>query len=200
VRTANNPKFSDEGARRAVRIRVDAGVEHPEDRNGFRHADLLGWAAARRGALVAACCTLVQSWVTAGAPVPAELSRPFGSFEAWHRTMTGLLEHIGVPGLLENKADFQAVSDEETNAWDQLVDILLLDPNIEEWSAATIADIVLDNGIGIDLGSGSKALMMGRELSRQRGRWHKGHTFTSRTLKGRLLWSLRRRVTATPDL
>lgn len=198
VMTANNPKFSDEVARRTIRIRVDAGVEHPEDRAGFRHPDLLAWAAARRGALIAACCLLVQSWFVAGAPRPVA-AKPFGSFEAWQSVMSGLLDHIGVPGLLDNKADFMAVSDDESNAWDQLVDLLL--SSVEtEWSASVIADVVVDNGIAIDLPGTNRALMMGRELGRQRDRWHRGRTFTSRVVKGQTKWRLTRREDLKPDL
>ena len=188
VMTANNPRFSDEMARRAIRIRLDAAVEHPEDRTGFRHADLLGWAAENRSALVAACCTLVASWVAAGAPRPVA-DRPFGSFEAWQATMSGLLSHIGVDGLLENKAEFQAASDDETNAWDELIEILKASVE-SRWSAALLAQIVDDHGIGIDLGTGNRALMMGRELSKQRDRWHSGLRFDSVKVKGLTMWFL----------
>lgn len=198
VMTANNPKFSDEVARRTIRIRVDAGVEHPEDRSGFKHADLLGWASAHRGDLIGACCTLAQAWVVAGAPQPVA-TKPFGSFEAWQAVMSGLLDFVGVPGLLDNKAEFMAVSDDESGAWDHLVDLLL--SSIEDqWSAAVIAELVADNGIAIDLPGTNRALMMGRELGRQRDRWHRGKTFTSRTVKGKTMWRLVGRTDGMPDL
>ena len=38
--TANNPQVSDEMARRSVRIRLDTGMEFPEQRGRFRHPDL----------------------------------------------------------------------------------------------------------------------------------------------------------------
>lgn len=192
VMTANNPRFSDEVARRTVRVRLDAGVEHPEDRSGFRHERLEEWATDHRADLVAACCALVQSWIEAGAPRPV-LGSPFGSFEAWHATMAGLLEHIGVPGLLGNKAEFVAASDEETHAWAQLVEVL--EHSVDsDWSASVIASLVADNGIPIDLGSGSdRALMMGRQLSRQRDRWHGGARFEAKKVKGLTRWYLVRR-------
>jgi hypothetical protein len=40
----NNVAMNDEMARRAVRIRLDAGVAEPWDRQGFRHDALLEWA------------------------------------------------------------------------------------------------------------------------------------------------------------
>ena len=56
--TANNPVVSTELARRFVRIRLDPKVDRPWQREGFRHADLRGWAVAHRGDLVAAALTL----------------------------------------------------------------------------------------------------------------------------------------------
>lgn len=53
VATGNNLTFSKELARRVVWIRLDANVEHPETRTGFRHADLLAFARAARG--ICAC-------------------------------------------------------------------------------------------------------------------------------------------------
>lgn len=196
VMTANNPKFSDEVARRVVRIRVDAGVERPEDRSGFRHADLRAWAAAHRGELIAACCTMIRGWVTEGAPrdLPA---KPLGSFEDWHSTMSGLMSYLQMSGLLSNKEEFLSASDDESSAWESLVHILetCLTPTggAREWSAGEIADIVTDSGLSIELGRGdNKALMMGRELAKQRDRWHAGWKFDKHKVNGRTYWRLRK--------
>jgi hypothetical protein len=107
--------------------------------------------------------------------------------------MGGLLEHAGISGLLENKAEFQATSDDESLAWDHLVDLLLLDPLITEWSAAGIADIVRAAGIDIDTGTGPSSVVMGRELAKQRDRWHRGRTFVRRKSNGRYVWTLTER-------
>ena len=187
--TANNPKFSDEVARRCVRIRLDSGVEHPEDRGGFRHDDVVAWCAAHRAELVAACCVMVQGWVRAGMPeqVPA---KPFGSFERWHAVMGGLLDFLGVPGLLGNKADFLAAGDDEADAWAQLVEMMKHDL-LREWTSAELATEVTERGIAIDLGHrDNKPLMMGRQLGRQRDRWHGGYTIERRMLGGKALWRL----------
>ena len=42
-------------ARRLVRIRLDAHVEQPWQRAGFRHPDLMNWVRANRARIVAAC-------------------------------------------------------------------------------------------------------------------------------------------------
>ena len=66
IATGNNPEFSNEMARRLVRIRLDANVERPWQRAGFRHPDLMTWVRANRARLVAACLTLCQAWIAAG--------------------------------------------------------------------------------------------------------------------------------------
>jgi putative DNA primase/helicase len=187
--TANNPKFSDEVARRTIRIRVDAQVERPEDRGGFRHADLGAWCAGHRAELVQACCVMVQGWVKAGMP-EAILTRPLGSFEHWHSVMGGLLDYLGVPGLLENKAEFLAAGDDEADAWSHLVAYMRTDL-AGEWTSGQLAEVVTEQGIAIELGnSGNRALMMGRELAKQRDRWHNGYQIQKRMLNGKSWWRL----------
>src|SRR5205085_351004 len=50
--TGNNPAMSTEIARRTVRIRMDAKLDRPWLRTGFRHANLRHWATDNRGLLV----------------------------------------------------------------------------------------------------------------------------------------------------
>ena len=80
IATGNNPEFSNEMARRIVRIRLDAHVERPWQRAGFRHPDLMIWVRANRARLVAACLTLCQAWIAAGRP---RGTRTIGSYENW---------------------------------------------------------------------------------------------------------------------
>jgi hypothetical protein len=109
IATGNNPQFSNEMARRLVRIRMDAQTDKPWLREGFRHENLLAWGQENRGRLVAACLTLGRAWIAAGRPSHA---RTIGSFEDWSHVMGGILNVAGVPGFLGNlKETYQ-----ETNA------------------------------------------------------------------------------------
>ena len=63
VATGNNPQFSNEVARRLVRIRLDPHVDQPWMREGFRHPELLSWVRENRARLVAACLTLGRAWI-----------------------------------------------------------------------------------------------------------------------------------------
>ena len=53
--TGNNIELSREIARRSIPIRLDARLERPEERSGFRHP-LPSWAIESRASLVSACC------------------------------------------------------------------------------------------------------------------------------------------------
>ena len=97
IATGNNPEFSNEMARRIVRIRLDAHVERPWQREGFRHPDLMTWVRANRARLVAACLTLCQAWIAAGRP---RGTRTIGSYENWAQVLGGVLRgrrHRGLP-------------------------------------------------------------------------------------------------------
>jgi putative DNA primase/helicase len=112
IGTGNNPWLSGEITRRVVRIRLDARVEHPEDRTGFTHPDLEAWADEHRGDLVWAALTLARAWIAAGRPKGSQV---LGSFESWAKVMGGVLQVAGVEGFLENLADLRAHSGAENS-------------------------------------------------------------------------------------
>jgi hypothetical protein len=103
VATANNPILSDEMMRRAVTCRLDAKVDRPWERTGFRHADLRSWTLTHRGALIRACLVLGRAWFVAGQPPGTET---LGMYEGWCRVIGGVLGVAGLPGFLANRATF----------------------------------------------------------------------------------------------
>lgn len=117
VATGNNPALSAEIARRTIRIRLDAKVDRPWLRDGFRHP-LPAWGQAHRGELVAAALTLGRAWLAAGRPAGG---RVLGMFEGWATTLGGLLERAGIPGFLGNLEDLYEQSDVEGSAWRVLI-------------------------------------------------------------------------------
>jgi len=118
IATGNNPEFSNEMARRLVRIRLDANVERPWQRGGFRHPDLMVWIRANRARIVAACLTLCQAWIAAGKP---RGSKTIGSYENWAQVIGGMLATAGIPGFLTNLDEMMAASDSEGSAWSAFV-------------------------------------------------------------------------------
>ncbi|MFM9860649.1 toprim domain-containing protein [Pseudoxanthobacter sp. M-2] len=118
IATGNNPEFSNEMARRLVRIRLDPHEERPWQRTGFRHPDLMTWVRANRPRLVAACLTLCQAWIAAGRP---RGTRTIGSFENWAHAIGGVLEVTGIPGFLGNLDEMMEASDSEGAGWSAFI-------------------------------------------------------------------------------
>lgn len=114
VATGNNMRTSDELSRRCVWIWLNSGVERPWLRTGFAIKDLQNWALANRSRLVGAVLTILRGWVRAGSP---ESEHTLGSFEAWSRTMGGILAFAGVTGFLANADAAYATADEQSEAW-----------------------------------------------------------------------------------
>lgn len=118
IATGNNPEFSNEMARRLLRIRLDPHEERPWQRTGFRHPDLMTWVRANRPRLVAACLTLCQAWIAAGKPRGA---RTIGSFENWAHVVGGVLDVAGIPGFLGNLDEMMDASDSEGAGWSAFI-------------------------------------------------------------------------------
>ena len=114
IATGNNPEFSNEMARRLVRIRLDAHVERPWQREGFQHPELSTWVRTNRARLVAACLTLCQAWMAAGRP---RGTLTIGSYENWVGVIGGILEVAGIPGFLGNLDEMMEASDSEGAVW-----------------------------------------------------------------------------------
>jgi hypothetical protein len=114
VATGNNVELSDEIARRTIPIRLDPGVERPEERSGFVHPKLLNWVSEHRAILVSACLSLIQVWLEAHCP---EGKVTLGSYESWARIMGGVLGVLGVSGFLTERERLYSEADRETADW-----------------------------------------------------------------------------------
>ncbi|MGB9618777.1 MAG: toprim domain-containing protein, partial [Armatimonadota bacterium] len=170
VTTANNPTMSTEIARRCIRIRLDAKVDRPWFRDGFKQKKLRNWALANRGELVGAALMLVQAWVCSG--MPASDIRPLGSYEQWTAIVGGILQHAGIPGFLSNLLEFYEAADIEGAMWRQIVDAWWEKFGSEKVGVNDLFDLVSEIDT-IDLGKGgerSQKTVLGRRLGQQRDR------------------------------
>ena len=140
IATGNNPEFSNEMARRLLRIRLDPHEERPWQRTGFRHPDLMTWVRANRPRLVAACLTLCQAWIAAGKPRGA---RTIGSFENWAHVVGGVLEVAGIPGFLGNLDEMMEASDSEGAGWSAFIAAWWDRFGTAEVGAADLFDVAL---------------------------------------------------------
>ncbi|MEQ1920145.1 MAG: ATPase, partial [Elusimicrobiota bacterium] len=157
--TANNPSFSNEIARRTIRIRLDSKQDRPWLRRNFRHKDLLGWAREHRGELIAAALTLVRAWIAAGQPAG---SATLGSYESWSRVFGGLFDVIGLPGFLANIEQVYETSDAEGAAWRGFIRAWWDQFGDREVGVADLFEISLRQDEPLDLGNGTDKAMKTR--------------------------------------
>lgn len=208
----NNLTFSDENARRVVHVRLDAQMERPEERTGFRHPNILRWAKDNQGRIIAACLTLIQSWVAAGQP-DAPATPVFGTFEEWTRVLAGILHYVGIDGFLTNRTEFLNKADEDgarwrrfVNAWiehgiegtasivlNTLCSALKVKTTDEDGEETTSFLPLVDPPIDLDLSDGitkSVSTRFGTALRKHEGRWYGDHRINSRTDGKTVTWYL----------
>jgi hypothetical protein len=195
VATGNNPTFSNEIARRLVRIRLDSGVPSPSRRTGFRHPELMEWVRANRVRLVAACLTLGRAWIAAGRP---RGTRTIGSYEAWAQTIGGVLEVAGIEGFLGNLDEMMEASDAEGGAWRSFVSAWWDRFGTAEVGTANLYELALTAEPPLLLGSSNdraQRTRLGKALGRMRDRIFEVGTFMVRieargTYQGAQRWRL----------
>jgi hypothetical protein len=101
VSTGNNPKLHQEIARRTVRCRLDAGVERPWLRSGYRIPKMKEWLHEHRVEMIWAVLTCVRSWIVSGQPMG---KRVLGMFESYSETLGGILAHLEIDDFLDKGA------------------------------------------------------------------------------------------------
>jgi len=168
IATGNNPSVSTEISRRTVRIRLDARMDRPWLRDGFRHPDLREWAHRHRGQLVWAACTLIRAWLVAGRPAGQQV---LGMFEHWARVMGGILDIAGVPGFLSNLEEFYEESDQEGSNWRGFLMGWWEQFGIEERKVVDLHPVAVEACMPLGDGSEqSQKIILGRMLTERRDR------------------------------
>jgi len=118
IATGNNPELSHEITRRTVPIHLDARMEHPEDRQNFRHPDIRQFVKEHRSQLVKAAITIVRAWQAAGQP---RGTTTLGMFESWAQVMGGILDVAAVPRFLGNLNDIRSHLDVYAANWIEFI-------------------------------------------------------------------------------
>lgn len=99
--TGNNPQYSADILSRTYSIRLDAGIEKPETREGFA-IELPGYVVDNAPMLNSALVSLVDNWLRAGSPPATGLPAVRERFGEWKRMIGGILQHAGIDGFLAN--------------------------------------------------------------------------------------------------
>lgn len=171
IASGNNVELSDEIARRTMPIRLDAGVERPEERHAFRHPKLKEWTHGNRSHLLSALLSLVRAWADEGMP-RGEAS--IGSFESWAGVMSGILNVAGVPGLLGGREMLHSHSDRETSEWSAFVQAWRERYEWHPVTARDLFDVLKERGLLLELWGGRKDISalqrLGHALKARRDR------------------------------
>jgi hypothetical protein len=177
IATGNNVELSDEIARRIIPIRLDPGIERPENRTGFRHPNLKAFVLANRSKLVSACLSLIQAWVNEGMP---EGKEKLGSFEAWCAVMGGILGVSGVSGFLSGRQRLYESADHETTEWGFLCSAWFETFGNRPVAARDIFAVIKERELLLDLWGGRSELSalqrLGNALNAKRDRVFAGYT------------------------
>ena len=97
VATGNNLAYSGDMARRVCEIRLDANVESPENRKGFRYPSILAHAQTHAREIRSGLLRWLDSYRTnTSASASASATSPtWGSFEAWSELVRGAIVSTG---------------------------------------------------------------------------------------------------------
>jgi hypothetical protein len=92
--SGNNLTFEGDMRTRALLCRMDAGIEHPEQRSFDR--DLKRWVPKHRPELVAAALTILRAYALVRQENRPTF-KPFGRFESWDAVVRGALIWLDEP-------------------------------------------------------------------------------------------------------
>lgn len=118
VGTGNNVHATGEIAKRIVPIRLLPDTATPEERQNFRHPDLVGYVTAERERVLGALMGLLAHWRTSGRPLHRG---GFGGFERWTAVVGGILNAAGYPEWLGNMSEWRGGADDSTQEHAALV-------------------------------------------------------------------------------
>jgi len=136
---------------RSVIISLVSDTENPEDRDPskFKH-NLPSWASQNRSKLLGALMTLIDEWVRQGAKRP---SARLAGFEDWVSITTGILDAVGLSGLLNNRSDFMQRANTEREALKLFAETVVEQFGENPWLPGEVAHIATyddeDDGMNI---------------------------------------------------
>jgi hypothetical protein len=137
VTTGNNYTFRSTFERRFILLELDAKVERPADRSGFRYSNLLEHVHTNRPQLVAAALTILRAFFKAGRPHPGYV--PMGGFKAWEEIVRSAVIWAG----LADPGDRERIREEmDDEAADLNTLFLILQEMFPDGKTFTAADVV----------------------------------------------------------
>jgi hypothetical protein len=139
--TGNNVAVAADTARRVCHIRLESPEERPEERNNFRHPDLLSWVGENRQKLLTAALTILRAYCLAGRPDVG--LQAWGSFEGWTGLVRSAVVWIGLPDPGETRLLLRERADTTSESMAILLECWeRMDPNRQGRTAAQVIDFL----------------------------------------------------------
>lgn len=198
--TGNNVVLLADTSRRVCHIRLESKLENPEEREGFKHPNLLGWVRDERPRLLSAALTILFAYCRNGRP--GQGLKAWGSFEAWSDLVRQALVWAGMPDPGETREELARSSDREAAALRALIaGWPEIDPDGAGMTAAKLLDRLEKSPDEYDLfrsavldlcpapaGKLPGTRSLGNKLRHLRGRVVGGRSIDSRDQHGTAVW------------
>ena len=200
--TGNNVVLRADTSRRVCHIRLESKLEKPEEREDFRHRELLRWVGEERPRLLQAALTILAGYFRAGRP--DQHLKAWGSFEGWSGVVRQAMVWSGSPDPGETREELALSSDRDAaglrallQGWPEI------DPQGQGVTAAQLVRRLEESPSEFELVRG--ALMelcpagggklpgpksIGSKLRRLRGRVVGGKFLNKREIHGWACWSV----------
>ncbi len=199
--TGNNLQYRGDLHRRVIPILLDAGIENPEDRKGFRIPDLLPYLRERRPELLCAALTILVAFLNAGAPRHG--GARLGGFEEWDDNIRSALIWAVVEDPCAGRARLRQEADNDRERLAELLAAWRDEYGGDEKLASDVIDDVSGLGVCKRLHAAIKsattngsvdARALGRVLGKAKGRIVDGLYFarSNAGTGGRARWSVRK--------
>jgi hypothetical protein len=150
--SANNLILSNELVGRALHIRLETSLEHPEHRTGFKYDPIIPYVHKERPRLASAVLTVLRGYFAAGCPDQGLSS--WGSFEAWSRIIRGTLVWAGMPDPISGRKELVESGDSEMGAleralieWEKLGKPMLVSDVLAEMHVGAFAHAALKEAL-----------------------------------------------------
>jgi hypothetical protein len=119
--TGNNVVLAGDTCRRVCHVRLESEHEKPEERDDFKHPNLVRFVHKNQHRLLGAALTILRAYCAAGRP-DMKL-KPWGSFEAWSELVRGAVAWIDLPDPGETRLHLQDFSDSAVHEIKGLLDV-----------------------------------------------------------------------------
>jgi hypothetical protein len=107
--TGNNVVLAGDTSRRVCHVRLESEHEKPEERDDFKHPNLIRFLRKNRHRLLGAALTILRAYCVAGRP-DVKL-KAWGSFEDWSQLVRSAVAWIDLPDPGETRLLLQESSD-----------------------------------------------------------------------------------------